>query len=92
MAMKNYMISWSTSFTEQIFWLLPWGAEIRVKWPTFPTSDPNECWRPYLEEHVGMQGIHWQWKIGFLDNDSSSVVIKFLRKKDATMFVLKHGN
>jgi len=85
-----------SDIVQAVYWWLPIGASITLLWPQHPNSDPNDAWRPHLEEHVGKQGIHWQWRLsqssdrGYINR--SSIDIKFLRKKDATMFALKYGD
>ena len=78
----------------KIYWSMPFGTVVELPWPTQPTSDPNDCWRPYLEEHVGHQSISWDWRIGqgVYAVKFSTIDIKFRREKDATMFVLKYGH
>jgi len=80
---------------ERLYWSIPCGAKVALPWPHWPqysTSDPNDCWRPYLEENVGIQGIHWQWKIGSVNDSDTTIEMKFLRRKDAMIFVLKYGS
>ena len=76
-----------------LYFRLPFGVSIVVNWPTNPTSDPNECWRPYLEKNVGRQCIHWDWELYSVDSPGNltKIRIKFLRAKDATMFSLIYG-
>ena len=55
------------------------------------SADPNDHYRPWLEEHVGRQGWDWNW--GLLDNNAAEnrLTIKFRRGKEswATMAALK---
>lgn len=72
-----------SDLVQAIYWRLPGGACITVLWPR--NSEPNEAWRPYLEEHVGAQGIHWQWRLSqkftLGTNERSGIDLKFLRKR-----------
>ena len=97
-----------------LWWRFMPGTEIKVRWPVGLTkpipapgggfiqtqsADPNDHYRPWLEQHVGRQGWDWDWKIGPIaaHNDDGTVVgfdtliIKFRRGKSkyATMFALE---
>ena len=54
-------------------------------WPK--NSDPNELWRPWLEEHVGSQNIDWDWILW--PNRIDIVEISFVDPLNATLFELK---
>lgn len=60
-------------------------------WVELDSADPNDFYRPWLEEHVGRQGWDWNW--GFVGNDVSEncLTIKIRRSKDkyATIALLK---
>ena len=92
--------------TANIFYILRWKywlkSEVSIPWPrgwTRPdhlgnssdSSDPNEHYRPWLEQHAGPQGRSWDW---MLDRDSvdeqgwADIKIKFRDAKIATLFVL----
>ena len=37
---------------------------VKVKWPTTEVlSDPNDHYRSWVEEHIGRQCIHWDWRL-----------------------------
>ena len=49
--------------------VVPWPVgEVRVRqeesgiWDSVRSADPNDHYRPWLEEHVGRQGWDWQWR------------------------------
>jgi len=77
------------------------GTVIEVKWPRgwYPmdesgcvdceTSDPNTAYRWYLEQYVGRQGWHWDWKIGLFENDSLYIKIKRSKEQYASIIGLK---
>jgi hypothetical protein len=46
--------------------------------------EPNEHYRPWLEEHVGEQGINWNWEIHSTNPDQ--VAIHFENTEHATLF------
>jgi hypothetical protein len=53
-------------------------------WPT--NSDPNYVYREWLESHVGIQGVDWDWRIrSFVSNGFE---IYFRDKLHATLFEL----
>ena len=39
---------------------------VTVKWPQHPhdAADPNEAYRPWLEENIGAQYVDWNWWVG----------------------------
>lgn len=48
--------------------------------------EPNEHYRPWLEEHVGKQGVTWNWDIhSVVDN---TLEIRFAEEDHATLFEL----
>ena len=57
-----------------------WGGAVWVDLGF--SADPNDHYRPWMEEHVGRQGWDWNW--GFVDNDVTEdrLTIKFRRGKD----------
>lgn len=72
------------------------GVIVKVKWPVgwvrlwedgnggvvdCESADPNDHYRPWMEEHVGKQGWDWNWDL--LDNDASTnrLTIKVRRSK-----------
>lgn len=52
--------------------------------PGYP--EPNEHYRPWLEKHVGLQGIDWNW--GIYDHNIDLIEIKFANREHATLFEL----
>ena len=38
-------------------------------WVEFDSADPNDFYRPWMEQHVGRQKWDWDW--GFVGNDAS---------------------
>jgi hypothetical protein len=48
------------------------------------SSDPNDHYRPWIEEHIGKQGWDWDW--GFTGNDvSDNCLTVKIRRKHAAM-------
>jgi len=58
---------------------------------TFESADPNDHYRPWLEEHVGKQGWDWNWGMGNNDAAENRLTIKIRHKheKYATIAALK---
>ena len=83
-----------------LFWKLIPGLVITLKWPNGvclvkyyddvykeeQSADPNDHYRPYLEEQVGKQFRTWDWK---LDGDNILLKLRFDKKDVATMIGLK---
>ena len=44
------------------------------------SADPNDFYRPFMEEWIGRQGPDWQWYMGDLDATENCLTIR-LRKK-----------
>jgi hypothetical protein len=99
-----------------LWWRCMPGTKITVAWPTGWTvpepaagggyistesADPNDHFRPWLEQNVGRQGWDWDWRMGPVTGAQGGpggtwltgdyLVIKFRRgrEKYATMFTLK---
>ena len=96
----------SSRFTSQLWWkfmpgievILPWPVgEVRFRqeesgiWDSFRSADPNDHYRPWLEENVGKQKWDWDWKEYYDDTDGSQLLLKIRRSKAqfATMAALK---
>lgn len=76
----------------KIWWKFVPGVTIVVPWPTGEiltglifSADPNDWYRPWLEEHVGKQGWDWDWTHVISQNSirytSDGVCIKFRKAK-----------
>ena len=55
------------------------------------SADPNDHYRPWLEQHVGRQGWDWNWGMGNRDATDNRLTIKIRQKhaKYATLAVIK---
>jgi len=54
---------------------------IVVRWPRSAWSaDPNDHYRPWMEEHVGEQGVDWEW--GLINDDASKDNLSIRFKRD----------
>lgn len=72
-------------------------GDIRVRqepsglWDYVRSADPNDMYRPELEEKVGKQGWDWDWQWYLVDIGVDKLQIKFRKGKTdfATYFALK---
>lgn len=93
-------------FRRGLWWRFMPGVVIKVRWPTGETrikqepsgiwdyvksADPNDHYRPWLENHVGRQGWDWDWTVSGNDLSENTVTIKFKKGKEywATVAALK---
>ena len=55
------------------------------------SADPNDHYRPWLEEHVGKQGWDWNWGMADTDATENRLTIKIRQKyaKYATIAALR---
>ena len=49
-------------------------------------EEPNEHYRPWMEEHIGEQGVDWNWRIHTVVNNQ--LVVDFVDEEKATLFEL----
>jgi hypothetical protein len=88
---------------DKLWWKWMPGKSITVSWPVgevrvrqeesglwdyVRSADPNDFYRPWLEENVGKQGWDWDWRVGpvaaenhFGTKGYDSLIIKFKRSK-----------
>lgn len=52
------------------------------------SSDPNDHYRPWLEEHVGRQGWDWNWGMADRDAIDNRLTIKIRQKHASCATVL----
>lgn len=73
--------------TYWLFWNIVPTVEFKAKWPVGMiergvfSTDPNDHYRPWLEEHIGKQGRAWDWELSTHDILSNSLTIKVRRDK-----------
>jgi hypothetical protein len=65
-----------------------WGGAAYVR---FYSADPNDHYRPWLEQHVGKQRWDWQWGMADRDATDNRLTIKIRQKysKYATIAALQ---
>lgn len=63
---------------DRIWWNFCPGTTIVVKWPHDEYSaDPNNFYRPFLEENVGKQGRDWNWRINNWENNTLLLKLRY---------------
>lgn len=60
-------------------------------WVEIDSADPNDHYRPWMEEHIGRQGWDWNWGLADRDATDNRLTIKIRQKhaKYATIASLK---
>ena len=87
------------SYIEKFWWRWMPGSIFVVPWPngwvevgegtTIFSSDPNDHWRPWLEEHVGWQGWDWDWRISSQIDYAVEIKIRRSKEQYATLAKLR---
>ena len=54
-----------------------WGGAAYI---TFESADPNDHYRPWMEQHVGRQGWDWNWGMADRDATDNRLTIKIRQK------------
>jgi len=54
-----------------------WGGAAYI---TFESADPNDHYRPWMEQHVGRQGWDWNWGMADRDATDNRLTIKVRQK------------
>ena len=98
---------WIKKWQHKIWWKIVPGTEIKVKWPAGPviktfedqyksdnelfSADPNDHYRPWLEQNVGKQSKEWDWDLRDNDINNNTLTIKIARGSEmwATVAALK---
>jgi len=65
-----------------------WGGAAYI---TYESADPNDHYRPWMEQHVGRQGWDWNWGMADRDATDNRLTIKIRKKhaKYATVAAIK---
>jgi len=76
------------------------GKTIKIKWPEndhdtlYPVlANPNDCYRSWLEKHVGIQCIDWDWCLrdNDFENNTISLKLRIGKTKHIDFILLKWG-
>jgi hypothetical protein len=102
---QNYWIPCGLNLKDQLWWRFMPGVVVNVKWPVgsvrvpngdnvgmlTESADPNDHYRPWLEQHVGRQGWDWNWGMGGMDTTENRLTIKIRQKyaQHATIAALR---
>ena len=54
-----------------------WGGAAYI---TFESADPNDHYRPWMEQHIGKQGWDWNWGMADRDASENRLTIKIRQK------------
>jgi len=103
---EDHCLPCGLNIIEKLWWRFMPGVVINVRWPkglvvldeladgsrvSTESADPNDYYRPWLEEHVGKQGWDWNW--GMVDNNvaENRLTIKIRQKhaKYATIAAIR---
>jgi hypothetical protein len=101
---QNHWLPCGLNIKEKLWWRFMPGVIINVPWPVGPvrvpngdnagmlteSADPNDHYRPWMEEHVGRQGWDWNWGLADRDATENRLTIKIRQKhaKYATIAAL----
>lgn len=112
---KTELIKHTVNPIKNLWWRFMPGAIVTVKWPVGWTdldnlgnqtssADPNDHFRPWLEQNVGRQGWDWDWRLGpitgaqgrpngpiVLAGDYLEIKFRWGREQYATMFILRYS-
>ena len=60
-------------------------------WVSIDSADPNDHYRPWMEQHVGRQGWDWNWGMADRDATDNRLTIKIRQKhaKYATIAAIR---
>lgn len=110
---KQEVVKRTLSPLRNLWWRFMPGVKITVEWPIGLTeadhlgnqiysADPNNHFRPWLEQHVGRQGWDWDWRLGpitgaqgkpgmsiVLAGDYLEIKFRRGREKYATLFLMR---
>lgn len=103
---KTHYIPCGINIKEKLWWRFVPGVVINVVWPrgwvllnesmdgskvSAESADPNDHYRPWLEQHVGRQGWDWNWGMIGTDASEHRLTIKIRQKHAmyATIAALK---
>ena len=80
---------------DKLWWRFMPGVVVNVRWPkgwvvlheapdgscvSTESADPNDHYRPWMEQHVGRQGWDWNWGMADRDATDNRLTIKIRQK------------
>jgi hypothetical protein len=94
---NTYGVKIALRFVNKLWWKFMPGTIIKVRWPVGPveiwhddggyewyeeSADPNDHYRPWMEEKVGKQGWDWDWSMTDNDIADNCLTVKFRKGKE----------
>lgn len=61
-----------------------WDWTLGATYQSYMSADPNDHYRPWLEQNVGRQSWAWDWKI--IDNDASANCLTLRVRQDKAKY------
>lgn len=58
-----------------------WDWTMGASRQLYESADPNDHYRPWLEEHIGKQGRDWNWGMSGSDATENRLTIKIRQSK-----------
>ena len=83
------------NIVQKLWWWFVPGVVINVRWPVgeirirqealgtwdyVRSADPNDHYRPWMEQYVGRQGWDWNWGMADRDATDNRLTIKIRQK------------
>jgi hypothetical protein len=62
-----------------------WGGAAYI---TYDSADPNDHYRPFMEQNIGKQGWDWNWGMADQDATDNRLTIKIRRKHEKYATIL----
>lgn len=103
---QNHWLPCGLNIQQKLWWWLMPGVIINVRWPVgeirirqeesniwdyVRSADPNDHYRPWMEQHVGRQGWDWDWGMANRDAVDNRLTIKIRQRhaKYATIAAMR---
>jgi hypothetical protein len=92
---KGRYIPCGLNIRDKLWWRFMPGVVVNVRWPkgwvvlheapdgscvSTESADPNDHYRPFLEQYVGRQGWDWNWGMADRDAIDNRLTIKIRQK------------
>ena len=93
---QNHWLPCGLNIKDKLWWRFVPGVVINVRWPregwvvldedgtggqtSTLSADPNDHYRPWMEQHIGKQGQDWNWGIANMDATENRLTIKIRQK------------
>lgn len=89
---------------DKLWWRFVPGVVINVAWPrgwvvlhaapdgscvSAESADPNDHYRPWMEQHVGKQGWDWNWGVANTDVSDNRLTIKIRQRHQEHAIIAK---